>query len=129
MIWRTLAPYALAAILAFGMGWTVNGWRLGTIVAQSRTEAAQINAIVARNEADLERSRADENAKAADRERQQAKRIVALQSDLATSQRALSAANAQLREMLTNAPTTDARELGPTVLRYLDGVRAEQSGH
>jgi len=126
MILRGILPYALSALIAFGTGWTVNGWRLGTIVAQARTEAAQINAIVARNEADIERARANRNAAEALKASAQARRVTDLTASLAEAQRARDAANATLRELL-NAPTTDARDLGPTVLRYLDGVRREQA--
>ncbi|WP_323142701.1 hypothetical protein [Massilia phyllosphaerae] len=50
MIAAALAPYklqltigagAVAAILCFGAGWAVNGWRLGTDVANLRAERAQ----------------------------------------------------------------------------------------
>jgi len=53
MIAAVLAPYKLqlavvagaaAVALAFGSGWTVNGWRLGAEVANLRAQHAQVQA-------------------------------------------------------------------------------------
>jgi hypothetical protein len=126
MIPKTLIPYFLSASIAFGTGWTANGWRLSGDVAEAEARATKINALVSRAEAALERSRADQNAKAVETQRRQSRRLADVQARLGEAQRERDAAHAQLTEVLTHA--TDANPLSTAVLEYLDRVRGQQ-GH
>jgi hypothetical protein len=101
----------------------------GANAAHARTEKAlsDLRGAVASNVAELERMRADEQAKALTAAKTTNRRLLELQARLAESERDRIEAAAKLKERLTDAPQDEARDLGPAVLRYLDRVRAEQS--
>lgn len=132
--WRgRLLAALLSATIAGSAAWTVRGWQAASAIgaantAQARieTELANLRAVVANNLADIERTRADEQAKALTAAKAQSQRLLDLQARLAASERERAVLSAKLREELIHAPTGDARELGPTALRYLDRVRDEQ---
>lgn len=133
--WRGLLFFTLlSAAVAGSLAWEVRGWqaasRIGTAdVARVRAEKelSDLRAAVASNVAELERLRADEQTKALNAAKAQNRTLLDLQARLAQSERERIQASAQLKEELSHASTSDARDLGPVVLRYLERVRAEQS--
>ena len=133
--WRAaLFSALLGAGFAGSAAWEVRGWRDASAISAANTDQARaekalsdLHAVVANNLADVERVRADEQAKALGAAKAQNQRLLDLQARLAASERERVKESAKLREELSHAPTGDSRELGPAVLRYLDRVRDEQS--
>jgi hypothetical protein len=135
--WRgVLLTAVLSASIVGSAAWQIRGWQAASAIgaantAQARAEKAlaDLRAAVANNLADVERVRADEQARALRIAKAQSRYILELQTRLAASERERIAESAKLQEELAHAPTDDTRELGPAALRYLDRVRAEQSAH
>ena len=134
--WRGIGIFSLlSASIAASSAWEVRGWRdasrIGTAeAALARTEkaASDFRVTLANSIAELERKRADEQIKVLDAVKIQNRRLLELQAQLAESERERFMISAQLKEGLVDAPTGEARDLGPAVLRYLDRVRSEQPG-
>jgi hypothetical protein len=132
--WRGVAAFALlGASIAASTAWEVRGWRDASLMsdakaAQARAEqsASDVRLALANSIAELERRRADEQAKALDAVKTQTRRLLELQTRLAESERDRIKISEQLKEGLTHVPFGDARDLGPAVLRSIDRVRFEQ---
>ena len=133
--WRRLLVAALIGSAVVGpVAWQIRGWQAALLVANAHAardraekELSDLRATVANNVAELERLRADEQAKALAASKAQARRLLDLQARLAESERERADVSSKLREELTHASTADAHDLGPVVLRYLERVRVEQS--
>ena len=133
--WRGVAISAVfSAAIAASAGWEARGWRDAALVGAAKTAQAgaekamsDVRSVFANNMADLERQRADEQAKALNDAKAQNRRLIELQARLATSERERIKASIQLEQGLAHASSGDARDLGPAVLRYLDRLRSEQS--
>jgi hypothetical protein len=90
----TLWPYALAGLLAFGAGWTTNGWRLGAELSDLKTtqaQAAEKGISDVRDAENAFRQRAEAAARAAQ------SRNGALSADAANAR----AESERLRDLLT----------------------------
>jgi hypothetical protein len=125
----------MSASIAAPLAWHMRGWQDASVIAlaeiaQARAEKklADLNAAVASNLAEIERARADAEAKALSIAKAESVTILNLQARLAASERERLALSTRTRQELSPAPIADARELGPAALRYLDRVRAQQSG-
>ena len=135
--WRGIvASVLLSAGLAASAAWEMRGWRDASLVGAAKTAQAHaekamadIRAALANKMADLERQRADEQGKALNAAKDQSRRLLELQARLAESERARVKISTQLEEELNHAPPSEAHDLGPAVLRYLERVRSEQSKH
>jgi hypothetical protein len=133
--WRGLLVSALVGFAVAGsLAWEARGWQAASLVASARTaqaraekELSDLRATVATNIADLERLRADDQMRALNVAKAQTAKLLDLQARLAESERERVRMSAKLREELAHATVSDARDLGPVVLRYLERVRAEQS--
>ena len=136
MGWRgPLLCALLGAAFVGSVAWEVRGWRAASLIgtadsarAHAERELADLRAAIANNIADLERLRADEQTKALSAAKAQTRQLLELQARLAESERSRAQVSAKLKEELAHASSSDARDLGPIVLRYLERVRAEQSG-
>ena len=136
MGWRgPLLCAFLGAAVVGSVAWEVRGWRVASLIegahtarAHAESELSNLRATVANNMADLERLRADEQTKALNAAKAQTRRLLDLQARLAKSDRERVQISAKLKEELTHASSSDARDLSPIVLRYLERVRAGQSG-
>lgn len=94
--------------------------------AEAEKIGAQVNEIFAREEAKQERTRAEAEVKfAAEQQLLRNQR-----DDAETRYKNVSADRAKLsvenRRLVANAPRTDARELGPTMLSYFARLREQQ---
>jgi hypothetical protein len=133
--WRGIAVFALlAASIAASAAWELRGWRDGARIGTAETAradaeraATDARLTLANSVAKFERQRADEQIKVLAAMRLQTRKLLELQTRLAESERERLTISSQLKEGLLDAPLGDARDLGPTVLRYLDRVRSEQS--
>jgi hypothetical protein len=133
--WRSVAISAVfSAAVAASAAWEVRGWRDASLVGAAKAAQAHAEKVLADSRstlansiANLERQRADEQLEALNRAKAQNRRLLELQARLAESERERIKASIELEEGLSHAPSGDARDLGPAVLRYLDRVRSEQS--
>src|SRR5262245_24096214 len=127
----------LAALLTAGVAgsasWQVRGWSDASSIAAARTDQARaernfsdLSAAVANNRAELERARAEQEAKTRRAVESQSQKIIEVQTRLTASERKRLALSTELRKELSHAPIGDVRDLGPAALRYLERVRAEQ---
>jgi hypothetical protein len=136
MGWRgPLLCVLLGAAVVGSVAWEVRGWRAASLVgsadsarAHAEKELSDLRATVTNNIAELERLRADEQTKALNAAKAQTRRLLDMQARLVESERERVRVSAKLKEELTHASSSDARDLGPVVLRYLERVRAEQAG-
>ena len=134
--WRGYAAAAAVAATVAGFGaWEVRGWMDASSIAshttaQSKAERqiSDLAAVVARNEADIERARATAEAEYAARVEDLARQLADTQSRLSLTERARETLSRQLTQELNHAQPSDARPLGPAVRRYLDRLRAHATG-
>ena len=137
MGWRGPLLCALLGATVIGsVAWEVRGWRAASLIEGAHTARAlaekqlsDLRVKVANNIADLERLRADEQTKALNAAKAQTRQLFDLQARLVESERERVQVSVKLKEELTHASSSDARDLGPIVLRYIERVRSEQSGH
>jgi hypothetical protein len=132
--WQGYAAIAaLSALVAFGAGWRLRGWKEAPVISAAEVRAsnaerdlAQVNTIVARAEAAQERRRAEAETKAREQIEDYQQQVTVLRAQVAKDREMYEREATRLLQELYNVPQSETRELGPRVLRYLDGVRIQQ---
>jgi len=94
--------------------------------AQAEKLAADINRIVAENDAKNERARADQAVKNSAELQQIQTHATTLQRTLNQRQHDFDTTNAQLEDMVAHVAPTDRRELGPVMLSVIGQLRLQQ---
>lgn len=133
---NTAGYVALGGLLAAGIVAGVQTFRLGiaqrdvAVARQNEAEyagqAAKVNEIFAREEAKQERARAEQAKMNADellRLRDERDAIETRFKNVSADRAKISAENRRFRD---NAPKTDARPLGPTMVRVINCLRIQQ---
>ena len=94
--------------------------------AEAETIGAKVNEIFAREEATRERHRAEAEAKFASEQSLLRADRDAIETRYKNASAERSKLSAENRRLIANAPKTDSRELGPTMLSYFDRLRGQQ---
>lgn len=105
MLLERSAIYGLLAVLCFGAGWKVNGWRLGEGIAQDQAQAVTIVRVVERAQQVV----ADTEGNKGHAELEQARRAAVVAADTARGVRA-EAGRLATRLAACNAGTAGERQ-------------------
>lgn len=131
-LWYGIGAGALALLLALGVQtYRVSSAQRDAAIArqheaEANTTAAKVNEIFAREEAAQERRRAEQteaNAKEVLGLRRERDAIETRYKNVSADRAKLSAAN---KRFISNAPKSDSRDLGPTMLGYFACLREQQ---